>query len=286
MNEAVTIATIAVTLVLMFIACYFDWRCREIPNTVWAILGAAGLILTAISIDHWDIRYIMMLAGSVMILIDILWDVDRPRWMSISYYIIMLVLFLYPMLSAFDDPVVKRLSVIPFCFVIFYLLFLLGVVRGGADAKCLMVLGMAFQIYPTVGDIPLIHIPSGDISLIIAFPISILFHAALFSFVWLFWVIIKKMYRKKDPIEMYTLSWYKMSIAEARRSFVWPKQDVVNGMIVNVKGIPEDGALDRLEQAGAKDVWVTPMIPFMIPITVALVFVIFIGNLLFIPFGF
>lgn len=272
--------------ILMVIACYFDWRYREIPDRVWWAMGIMGLVLTALSIRDWDPKYVMMLAGSVMILIDILWDADRPKWFSALYYILMLALFLYPMISSFGDPVVKRLSVIPICFVVFYILYIFGIVRGGADAKCLIIMGMVFQTYPSFGSFPLIHIPSGDISLIIAFPIAILFHAALFSFAWLFWIIMRKMYRKDEPVEMYSLSWYKMSIDDARRSFVWPKQDVVNGMVVRVKGIPEDGALDRLEQAGVKDVWVTPMIPFMIPIAIAMIFVIFVGNLLFIPFSF
>ena len=112
-----------------------------------------------------------------------------------------------------------------------------------------------------------------------------LFHAALFSFAWLFWTVIRKIYRKDDPVQMMTLSCYRMSIEEARRSHVWPKQDAYNGMIVNVRGIPQDGALDRLEAVGAKDVWVTPIIPFMIPITAAVVFIIIVGSLLNIPFS-
>ena len=279
-------AGIAITMIVMLSASYFDWRFREVPDIHWWVLGISGIVLTAVSLyDSMDIGIIMMLIGSVMILFYILFDIELAPVMALAYCIIMAVMFIYPAVTAFDDPAVRRLLVIPICFILFYLMFMFGILRGGADAKCLMVLAMMFQTYPSVGGLPLIPIPSFDIQCVLSFPIAVLFHAALFSFAWLFWTVIRKIYRKTDPVEMYTLSWYRMSIDEARRSHVWPKQDVVGGMIVNVRGIPDDGALDRLEAVGAKDVWVTPIIPFMVPITVAILFVLTIGSLLNILFS-
>ena len=277
---------IIITTAVMLSASYFDWKHREVPDIHWWVLGLSGLILTAISLsDFKNIQIAMMLIGPVMILFFILFDAEPAPIVTLAYCIIMAVMFIYPVVTAFDDPAVKRLLVIPICFVLFYLMYMFGVLRGGADAKCLMVLAMMFQTYPEMGDLPIIAIPSLNIQVIFSFPIAILFHAAVFSFAWLFWTVIRKIYRKDDPVEMYTLSWYKMSIDEARRSHVWPKQDAVGDMIVNVRGIPEDGALDRLEAAGAKEVWVTPIIPFMVPITAAIVFVLIIGSLLNIPFS-
>ena len=279
-------AGIAITMIVMLSASYFDWRFREVPDIHWWVLGISGIVLTAVSLyDSMDIGIIMMLIGSVMILFYILFDIELAPVMALAYCIIMAVMFIYPAVTAFDDPAVRRLLVIPICFILFYLMFMFGILRGGADAKCLMVLAMMFQTYPEIGDLPIIGIPSLNIQMVFSFPIAILFHAALFSFAWLFWTVIRKIYRKTDPVEMYTLSWYRMSIDEARRSHVWPKQDVVGGMIVNVRGIPDDGALDRLEAVGAKDVWVTPIIPFMVPITVAILFVLTIGSLLNILFS-
>ena len=279
-------AGIGITIAVMLSASYSDWRSREVSDIHWWVLGLSGIILTAVSLsDSMDLRIIMMLIGSAMILAYILLDVDPAPVVSMAYCVTMAAMFLYPAIVSFDDPDVRRLLVIPICFVLFYLMYMFGILRGGADAKCLMVLAMMFQIYPDMGMIPLIAIPSLNVQMIFSFPVAILFHAALFSFAWLFWTVLRKICRKNDPVEMYTLSWYKMSIAEARRSHVWPKQDAVGGMIVNVRGIPEDGALDRLEAVGAKDVWVTPIIPFMVPITIAILFVLTIGSLLNIPFS-
>jgi len=52
-----------------------------------------------------------------------------------------------------------------------------------------------------------------------------------------------------------------------------------------VRGAADEGAYDRLEAIGAKDVWVTPIIPFMIPIFMAVIFILTIGSLLNIPFS-
>ena len=279
-------AGMIITVAVMFSASYFDLRYREVPDIHWWVLGLSGIALTAVSLaDGMRPEWSMMIAGSVMILFFILLDVEPPRVVWAVYVAVMAVMFVYPVVTAFDDQTVRRLLVIPVCFVIFYALFVFGVLRGGADAKCLMVMAMMFQTYPEVWDLPLIAVPSFDIQVVLSFPIAVLFHASLFSFAWLFWTVIRKIHRRDDPVDMYTLSWYRMSIAEARRSHVWPKQDAVDGFIVNVRGIPDEGALDRLEAAGAKDVWVTPIIPFMIPITVAVAFILTVGSLLNIPFS-
>ncbi len=284
--EWYTAAGIVITILVMVSASYFDWRTRTVPDVHWWVLGLSGIALTAVSLaDGMRIEWAMMLAGAFLIILFILLDVDTAPIVDIIAILAMAVLFIYPAVTSFDDPTVKRLMVIPVCFVIFYILFSVGILRGGADAKCLMVMGMMFQTYPEILGMPLIALPSFDIQVIFSFPIAVLFHAALFSFAWLFWTVIRKIYRRTDPVQMYTLSWYRMSIDEARRSHVWPKQDAVGGMIVNVRGIPDDGALDRLEAAGAKDVWVTPIIPFMVPILAAVLFIITVGSLLNIPFS-
>ena len=281
-----SVAAVSVTVAVMLSASYFDWKYREVPDIHWWVLGTSGIVLTAISL-HDDLRpeVLMMLIGSVMIMIHILLDVDMSRIVTLVLCAVMALLFIYPAAISFGDPVVERLLVIPVCFVLFYILFSFGILRGGADAKCLMVMAMMLQTYPSITPFPIIPLPSFTAQVIISFPIAVLFHAALFSFAWLFWTVIRKIYRRGDPVEMYTLSWYKMSIDEARRSHVWPKQDAVNGMVVNVNGTAPEGALDRLEAIGAKDVWVTPIIPFMIPILAAVVFIATVGSLLNILFS-
>ena len=277
--------SIALTVLVMSSASYFDWRYREVPDLHWWILGISGLALTAVSFGDMSINILMMLVGSALILLLILLDIDVPAIVEWVILLIMAALFIYPAATAFDDPNVRRMLVIPACCLLFYVLFAFGILKGGADAKCLMTMAMMFQTYPEFLGMPLIALPAFNVQLIFSFPIAVLFHAALFSFAWLFWTVIRKIYRREDPVQMITLSCYRMSIEDARRSHVWSKQDVVDGMIVNVRGVADEGAYDRLEAIGAKDVWVTPIIPFMIPIFMAVTFILTIGSLLNIPFN-
>jgi len=283
--EWYTAVSLAAAIVVMVSASYFDWRYREVPDLHWWVLGISGLVLTAASFGDIGTEVLMMLIGSALLLLLILLDLNVPAVAELIVFLIMVALFAYPAVTAFDDPNVKRMLVIPVCCLIFYLMFSFGILKGGADAKCLMTMAMMFQTCPEFLGLPLIPLPQFDIQLIFSFPIAVLFHAALFSFAWLFWTVIRKIYRKEDPVQMVTLSCYRMSIDDARRSHVWSKQDVVNGMIVNVRGVADEGAYDRLEAAGAKDVWVTPIIPFMVPITIAVIFILTIGSLLNIPFS-
>lgn len=285
--ELLCIAQIVIVIAVMIPACYCDWKYREIPDKFWWMLGIAGI---AFCVYHaydsgmcW--QYVTMILGTVMILIDILWDVDRKPYVTMIFYAVMIALFAAPIITTFDDPLVKQFTIIPAYFVIFYLFYVTGLVKGGADTKCLIVMAMMFQTYPRIDPFPLIAVPTGSAELLLAFPLALLFHAALFSLFALFWIVLRKLHRKDDPVTMYTLSWYKMSIAEARKSHVWSKQDAVDGMVVNVRYIPDEGVYDRLEAAGAKDVWVTPIIPFIIPILASFVFIVFVGSLLFIPFS-
>ena len=144
-------AGIAITVAVMLSASYFDWRYREVPDVHWWVLGLSGIVLTAVSLtDGMRLEWTMMLLGSVMILFFILFDIEVSRTVSVLYVIAMAVLFIYPAVTAFDDQTVRCFLVIPVCFVIFYLMFMLGVLRGGADAKCLMVMAMMFQTYPEI----------------------------------------------------------------------------------------------------------------------------------------
>ena len=45
--------------------------------------------------------------------------------------------------------------------------------------------------------------------------------------------------------------------------------------------IGSEEILDELEGAGVNRIWVTPKIPFLIPLTISLLFSVFVGNIFF-----
>ena len=74
-----------------------------------------------------------------------------------------------------------------------------------------------------------------------------------------------------------------MSIDEARKSFVWPMQQVIGSKVVFVAFVKnkEDytSQWDKLETSGIVNPWVTYKIPYIIPLAVAFVLSAFFGDL-------
>ncbi len=76
---------------------------------------------------------------------------------------------------------------------------------------------------------------------------------------------------------------YRLPISEARRSFVWLQERAENGDVARCHATAEDKEkeLDMLEASGRKDVLVTPMIPFILPLAIASAVVLLFGSPLF-----
>jgi prepilin signal peptidase PulO-like enzyme (type II secretory pathway) len=75
----------------------------------------------------------------------------------------------------------------------------------------------------------------------------------------------------------------RMSLEKAKRSTVWPMADIVNGEVVDTIMANEgDDIWKKLEDHGVQEIWVTAIIPFIIPITVAFFIVVTLGFPLFI----
>ena len=272
---------VAVTAVLIP-ACVSDWRRREASDVHWAVIGIFGILCMfyasyAEGMTHW---HIMMIIGVVMILLDILYDFERRRIFDMLFYAVMAALFIIPVVYAWDDVLIRQFLVVPAAFLIFLGMFVTGLVRGGADVKCLIVLAMVFQTYPVFSVFPLIGIPDGPVALVFQFSLMVMFHAALFSAAAALYYLARNLRRGERGMP-YILLGYRMDIADARNAHVWPMQTVSDGVSVRVRKAQEPSVLDELEGIGEKDVWVTPMVPFLIPIAAAVLFVSLIGNLLF-----
>ena len=283
--EAETIiglTAVIITVTTLLSASVHDWKDREVSNLHWIVIGASGLILfTVYSIleTGFRIEYLVMATGTVLILVDIL--VDR-EFNSLLFYFLLAVLFILPLYGNLSDPVMVAWAVIPVSYIIFMGMYIFDIVRGGADAKCLIVLSVMFPIYPVIFGMPLIEVSNNLMSQIFIFPIMVLFIAALAMIPIMFCFFVRNV--AKGEFCRKAIHGYKMRLDAARASKVWPIEDVKDGERISI-GVPEDDKIDeiyaRLEEAGCNEVWVTPMIPFLIPITFAVIFLVIIGNPLF-----
>lgn len=285
------ILKIAIAFIVLLLASWSDWRTRMASDGFWIIIGTLGIIFLAFQIyqDGVSPLYYLFLFPIGVFFYDIFWD--RPGLFDkegdeialglfISAFIVLGTLL---MIFQNDEYFWKMLSIL-IVFLILILLYVFDIVKGGADAKALISFALLFPIYPVFLDFPLIIIPSELVQYFFPFAILMLFNAALFLMIFpisfAFFNAIKG--DARYPLMFFG---YKMSVDDARRKFVWTMERVDDGerkTFLFPKGEYEhEEVLDELEAAGADKIWVTPKIPFLIPLTISLLFSAFVGNIFF-----
>ncbi|HDO19556.1 MAG TPA: A24 family peptidase [Thermoplasmatales archaeon] len=165
---------------------------------------------------------------------------------------------------------------IPIIIGLVYVLFYVGLIFGGADAKAIMALAILNPFWPSVFNFPL-HtslmpfswtIFSNSIIIFLLMPPSFLVYNAL-----------------KREVELpYALIGYKMDIEEAKKKFVWPLEKIVDGkrkMVFMPEDFDTSEHLRELENAGLKRIWVTPKVPFMIPLLIGYIVAYTYGDIIF-----
>jgi preflagellin peptidase FlaK len=166
---------------------------------------------------------------------------------------------------------------IPIMIGLVYVFFQLRLIFGGADAKALMAIAILtpFQPFQTLSTYPL-HpsvmpfswvIFSNSIILFLLIPISLFIFNVL----------------KRNIRFPHCFLGYKVSIEKAKKSFVWPlerfENDTLKFSYVPTSFDPSD-QIELFEKKGIKELWVTPKIPFMIPLLAGFVTGFFYGDIL------
>ncbi|MDR0778559.1 MAG: hypothetical protein LBE48_03875 [Methanomassiliicoccaceae archaeon] len=257
-----TVITFIVLLTVLASASVQDLKKREVSDTHWIILCAFSVIMMIITMpDHFFTAERMMIcAGSAMIAFDILYDREWSLRLNIIFYAALAAMFVIPMITASDDSFIISSMTIPVCYVLFLLLFLTGAIKGGADVKCMISIAIIFPSYPLLFGHPLIEVPGTMISAVFSFPIAVLFLAAVLSILLMVPIAVRNIIRNDTEFpRMFT--GYRMDPKDAANSHVWP--------------------MDMGTAADGEKIWVTPKIPFIVPITIAVIFIAFIGNVLF-----
>jgi preflagellin peptidase FlaK len=181
---------------------------------------------------------------------------------------------------------------------------------GGADSKALMCLALALPFYPKNSFTPL----SGTVSPIsqILFPMTIFSNSVILVIVPVFWIILRnaswRFRAKKELFEgtqknesigkkiLVLLTGYKIPIKKLKEKWhIYPLEDVEerDDSHTNVKRklliFPKDenrnDIVNRLEKAVTNgtikdEVWASPGLPMLIPITIGLIVALFLGDII------
>jgi len=289
--DVISVVKIIVSFVILFFASRSDWETRMASDAYWIGLGGFGIFLLAVKITSEGVSlvYLLFLMPLVILFFDMFWDRKgmfeeginpAPLGLYIAAFII-----LGGLIAMFwESPYLWELMTILFMFALIIVFYQFNIIKGGADAKALLALSIVFPVYPVIDSLPLIQIPVEMAQYAFPFSLLILFNAALLTIVvpiGMFFYNLAKGNRKL-PVMLFG---YRMTLAEAREKFVWSLEYIVEGRR-RLTLLPRtmdscDEVYNDLEKSGADMIWVTPKIPFLIPITVSVLFSSIVGNIIF-----
>lgn len=292
-ETAFNILRVVFGCVFLLYASYTDVKERRVRDIVWLVMGFTGGVFLLLQMflekRAWEYFLIFipvtLLFASMFFEFKPLYDKKNKAFNGkiILLFIIGFATLFYQFNALSDDTYFYRLLTIPVLILVFFVFYQVNIIHGGADAKALMTLAIFVPFYPKFLDFPLIQIGpervSDAVELMFPFAFLVLMNGVIFV-IWIFLAFFIFNATRKDVKMPEMLLGYRMDIAQAEKTFVWPMEKVVDGKRVRVlfpKNVEED-TLEILKKYGAKRIWVTPKIPFIVALTGGFIVSVFFGN--------
>ena len=195
-------------------------------------------------------------------------------WIIMSVIGVILLLTQY-LTIGFEN--IMILIFIPIMIGFVYLLFQMSLLFGGADAKAIMAITIILPLQPKIYDLPIWGQSFMPASWTV-FVNSLI----IFLFIPIFLLIYNLTQRNiKLP---HALLGYKMKLQKAKEKFVWPLEKIKDGktkLIIRPKEFDTKEEYKEFEKQGITEIWVTPKIPFMIPLLLGFIFTFIFGDILY-----
>ncbi len=268
----------AVPLLMLMLAAVSDVRTREVKDCYWYAVIAWGLAVG--TMVRWDgsdhAALLVSLADLVLVAV---WALS-PKITGIWGLPMAIAVLVLSGISLHMDTETGLPGAMAFVLVLlFYVMYQVNLIPGGADAKCLMALALAFPVYPDIFSLWTAGIPA---SVVLSPAFSILVMALVITVLGVIPVACRNI--RSGNVSRSMLTSYRAPISEARTSFVWLLERVEEGDVVRCRPLMDEKEkeLDSLEALGREDVLVTPMVPFILPLAIASAVVLLLGSPLFI----
>lgn len=159
-----------------------------------------------------------------------------------------------------------------------YLLYHTGLLFGGADAKALMALAVLIPFHRGLEAFPLL--PS--LLTEFAFPLAVFANALVVTISIPPALAVLNLTRRDVAFPELFLG-YRIPVDSLADSWAWPMERVVRGRVERSYS-PSRGQAkadpEALKEAGIDRVWVTPKVPFMVPLAVGFLTAFFVGDVL------
>jgi len=313
-STALDVARLLVGLVALAIASMTDVRTRRVPNALWYVIAAVGaglLVADLARVDGggtWAVALAFPVAAvfAVVVTGGELWpvmaddDPDPGRELTgpearvyvgdivaSASLLALSVAVMYLASRRLDDPAplwraTGSVTIILLALALYYLRLL----HGGGDAKALMTLAVLFPTAPLAGALPLIPLPL-EADLVFPFALVVLIDAALLvvlsPIAFLAMSARRGPFRLPEalfgypvPVEAYSESrmWLLHEAGEdgTLRRRIWPRRS-------KAAAEARARALKALRDRGEARVYVSPKLPFMVPMLGGLLVAAVVGNI-------
>ncbi|MGD9963672.1 MAG: A24 family peptidase C-terminal domain-containing protein [Thermoplasmata archaeon] len=293
-QEAIVALQLVSTGVVLCYASLLDLRTRRVGNVFWMALSAAAIILLVarVLVDEAPLEYLLVLVPVLAVLADVYGQPDESegfrKSMPVVLYAVAIVATVYLAYLWVDDRYFAHLLTAPVMMLVIVVMYMLDVVKGGADAKALMALSIMFPFYPAIGSLPIVASGGSPSQILFPFTFAILFAAAIIVALTPLWFMVRNLVAGEFS-SPYGFFGYKLDAEVAKRSHVWLMERMEDGAHRrHVRPIGDERLseeIDKLVSAGHGRIWVTPKVPFIIPMTIAFIFTTAVGNILFIIMG-
>lgn len=291
--ESINALRLVLSLSVLAYASFLDLRTRKVPNVYWIGLGVAGLglILVQLYVDDMPIEYLLIFVPILAILADVYLgseeETTRAKLTTFGKYALALGSILALAYQYGGDEYFQHLLAIPIIILFVVVMYMLDIVRGGADAKALISLSILFPFYPAFGSLPFIHGETSAAETLLPFSFSILVNAAIIVALTPLVFLARNLSRKEFAFPLGLLG-YKLDTAEIANKHVWLMESIMDGKLVTHvrprKQEDQKADIELLASSGYKRVWVTPKIPFILPMLVSLILTTVVGNILLLIF--
>lgn len=281
---------LTVGVVILSYAAVQDVKTRRVRNAPWLILAVVALILLPVQLvaDGESLWYLLVMVPILAILADVYWDSEEgtasAKYGPVAKYAAGIATVIVLGYAWGTKPYFQHLLAVPVMMLFIVVMYFFDVIRGGADAKALLSLAILFPVYPALGGFPILHGDTGTAQLFFPFSFVILINAAIMTAL----APIVFLARNISSGEMtfpQSLLGYKVDSSQLKGKHVWLMERMVDGQHVTYTRPKRDEDLEKeiglLVGSGHSRLWVTPKIPFIVPMLASLLFSAVIGNLVF-----
>jgi preflagellin peptidase FlaK len=280
---------VVIGIVILAYASVQDVRTRRVQNAAWMVLAAIALVLLPIQLvaDGESLTYLLVTIPILAILADIYLDHEEGSRMAkygpAAKYSIGIIAIVALGYAWGTRPYFQHLLAMPVMMLFIVAMYMSDVIRGGADAKALISLAVLFPVYPALGGFPLLEGNADTAQLFFPFSFVILINAAIMTAIMPI-VFLSRNLASRDIKFPQSLLGYRVEHSQLRNKHVW-LMERMNGEMHEFFARPKqdenlENEVDLLVRAGHTRLWITPKIPFIVPLLASLVFSAVIGNLI------